>query len=123
MDWCWKWLVDFNAKKSQLVSFDWSNNPGSIDLTRSTTAVDPQHLKVKEQDTSLTKNYGITINIKIISSIQIFIFKIQVFGSRKLKKAIAIFGKAHSKMIELTFTLLAFALASKKSVYIFQSFF
>ena len=27
-----KWLVDFNAGKTQLVSFDWSNNNGSIDM-------------------------------------------------------------------------------------------
>ena len=26
-----KWLVDFNAGKAQLVSFDWSNNTGAID--------------------------------------------------------------------------------------------
>ena len=26
VDWCKKWLVDFNAGKTQLVSFDWSNN-------------------------------------------------------------------------------------------------
>ena len=32
MDWGKKWLVDFNAGKTQLVSFDWSNNTGSIDL-------------------------------------------------------------------------------------------
>ena len=25
-----KWLVDFNAGKTQLVSFDWSNNTGLI---------------------------------------------------------------------------------------------
>ena len=31
MDWDKKWLVDFNAGKTQLVSFDWSNNNGSID--------------------------------------------------------------------------------------------
>ena len=53
--------------------------------TRSTTPVDSWHLKVKEYDTSLTKNYCITINIKIISSIHIFIFKIQVLGSHELK--------------------------------------
>ena len=29
--WGKKWLVDFNAGKTQLVSFDWSNNNGSID--------------------------------------------------------------------------------------------
>ena len=27
-----KWLVDFNAGKTQLVSFNWSNNNGSIDV-------------------------------------------------------------------------------------------
>ena len=32
MDWGKKWLFDFNARKTQLVSFDWSNNNGSIDL-------------------------------------------------------------------------------------------
>ena len=47
--------------------------------------MDPQHLKDKEQDISITKNYCITINIKIISSIHIFILKIQVLGSLELK--------------------------------------
>ena len=32
MDWGKKWLVDFNAGKTQLVSFDWSSNSGSIDV-------------------------------------------------------------------------------------------
>ena len=32
MDWGKKWLVDFNARKTQLVSFDLSNNNGSIDV-------------------------------------------------------------------------------------------
>ena len=31
MDYWWKWLVDFNARKTQLVSFDWSNT-GTIDV-------------------------------------------------------------------------------------------
>ena len=31
-DWGKKWLVDFNAGKTQLVSFDRSNNNGSIDV-------------------------------------------------------------------------------------------
>ena len=30
VDWCKKWLVDFNAEKTQLVSFDQSNKSGSI---------------------------------------------------------------------------------------------
>ena len=32
MDWGKKWLVDFSAAKTQLVSFGWSNNNGSIDV-------------------------------------------------------------------------------------------
>ena len=32
VDWGTKWLVDFNAGKTQLVSFDRSNNNGSIDV-------------------------------------------------------------------------------------------
>ena len=32
MDWGKKWLVDFIAGKTQLVSFDQSNNNGSIDV-------------------------------------------------------------------------------------------
>ena len=27
-----KWLVDFNAARTQLVSFDWSNNTGASDV-------------------------------------------------------------------------------------------
>ena len=32
MDWGKKWVVDFNAGKTQLVLFDRSNNNGSIDV-------------------------------------------------------------------------------------------
>ena len=32
VDWGKKWLVDFNAGKIQLISFDRSNNSGSIDV-------------------------------------------------------------------------------------------
>ena len=32
VDWCRKWLVDFNAGEIQLVSFDRSNNSGAIDV-------------------------------------------------------------------------------------------
>ena len=32
MDWGRKWLVDFSAGKTQLVSFDRSNNTGAIDV-------------------------------------------------------------------------------------------
>ena len=32
MDWKRKWLLDFNAGKTQLVLFDWSNNTGAINV-------------------------------------------------------------------------------------------
>ena len=32
MNWGRKWFVDFNAGKTQLVSFDRSNNTGAIDV-------------------------------------------------------------------------------------------
>ena len=32
VDWGRKWLVDFNAGKTQLVSSDWSKNTGAIDV-------------------------------------------------------------------------------------------
>ena len=32
VDWGREWLVDFNAGKTQLVSFGWSNNTGAIDV-------------------------------------------------------------------------------------------
>ena len=32
VDWGKRWLVDFNAGKTQLISFDRSNNNGSIDV-------------------------------------------------------------------------------------------
>ena len=32
VDWGRKWLVDFNARKTQLVLFDWSSNTGAIDV-------------------------------------------------------------------------------------------
>ena len=32
VDWARKWLVDFNSGKTQLVSFDCSNNTGAVDV-------------------------------------------------------------------------------------------
>ena len=34
VDWRRKWLVDFNAEKTQLLSFDCSSNTGAIDVKR-----------------------------------------------------------------------------------------
>ena len=40
MDWGKKWLVDFSTGKTQLVSFDWSNNNCSIDLKMGGSALE-----------------------------------------------------------------------------------
>ena len=39
MDWDKKWLVDFNAGKTQLVSFEQSNNNGCIDVEMNRSAL------------------------------------------------------------------------------------
>ena len=44
MDWGKKWLVDFSAGKTQLDSFDWSNNNGSIDVEVDGSVLDENHL-------------------------------------------------------------------------------
>ena len=40
MDWCKKQLVDFNTGKTQLFSFDHSNNTGSIDVKMDRSALE-----------------------------------------------------------------------------------
>ena len=40
VDWVKKWLVDFNAGKTQLVLFDRSNNNGSIDVKMDGSVLD-----------------------------------------------------------------------------------
>ena len=44
VDWGKKWLVDFNAGKTQLVSFDRSNNTGSIDVKMDGSILEENHL-------------------------------------------------------------------------------
>ena len=56
VDWGKKWLVDFNAGKTQLVSFDWSNNNGFIDVK-----MDGSVLKEK----SSFKMLGLTFSSKL----------------------------------------------------------
>ena len=44
VDWGKKWIVDFNAGKTQLVSFDWSNTTGSIDVKTDGSVFRKNHL-------------------------------------------------------------------------------
>ena len=43
VDWGRKWLVDFNAGKTQLVSFDWSKNTGAIDVKMDGSVIEEKH--------------------------------------------------------------------------------
>ena len=46
VDWGKKWLVDFNAGKTQLVSFDRSNNSGSIDVKMDGSVLEKKSFKM-----------------------------------------------------------------------------
>ena len=56
MDWGKKWLVDFNAGKTKLVSFDQSNNTGSIDVKMNGSVLDEK---------SSFKMLGLTFSSKL----------------------------------------------------------
>ena len=56
MDWGKKWLVDFNAGKTQLVSFDLSNNNGSINVKMGGSIV---------EEKSSFKMLGLTFSSKL----------------------------------------------------------
>ena len=56
MDWGRKWLVDFNAGKTQLVSFDQSNNTGAIDVKMDESAL---------EEKSSFKMLGLTVSSKL----------------------------------------------------------
>ena len=85
-------------------------------VTSSTTAVDHQHLKVKEKDINLAKTNCITISIEKISSFQKFILKIQqILGSHELKSH-GIFDHAHPKYFWSDFNFCEFVSTCKNSV-------
>ena len=56
MDWGKKWLVDFNAGKTELVSFDRSKNNGSIDVKMGGSIL---------EDKSSFKMLGLTFSSKL----------------------------------------------------------
>ena len=56
LDWGKKWLVDFNAGKTQLVLFDQSNNNGSIDVKMDGSALEKK---------SSFKMLGLTFSCKL----------------------------------------------------------
>ena len=72
VDWGRKWLVDFNARKTQLVSFDWSNNTGAINVKKDRSALEARKTQLVLFDhsnntgTSDMKMDGSVIEKKII---------------------------------------------------------
>ena len=56
VDWGKKWLVDFNAGKTQLISFDWSKNKGSIDMKMDASVL---------EEKSSFKMLGLTFSSKL----------------------------------------------------------
>ena len=79
-------------------------------LTRSTTAVDPPHLKVKEKDVNLIKSYCITISIQ----------KNQLNSDCRVsgtKRSWPFLTMPTKKIIETTFSFPGFVPVCKKSVH------
>ena len=68
-----KWLVDFNAGKTQLVSFDRSNNDGSIDVKMDGSVL---------EEKSSFKILWLTFSFKIDRGS--YIFSIAKTGSQKI---------------------------------------
>ena len=46
MEWGEKWLVDFNAGKTQMVLFDQSNNTGAIDVKMDESVLEEKSFKM-----------------------------------------------------------------------------
>ena len=74
MDWGKKWLVDFNAGKTQLVLFDRSNNNGSVDVKMGGSIL---------EEKSLFKMLGLTLSSKLYWGS--YIISIAKLNPRKLE--------------------------------------
>ena len=63
VDWGKKWLVDLNAGKTQLVSFDWSNN-GSVDVkVGGSTLEEKSSFKLLCLTFSSKLDWGLTLSV------------------------------------------------------------
>ena len=94
VDWGKEWLVDFNARKTQLVSFDRSNNNGSIDVKMDRSVL---------EEKSSFKMLGLT-----------FSFKLDL-GSYIISIANAAFNKTGALIRSMTF------LSSEVALYLYKS--
>ena len=62
-----KWLVDFNAEKTQLNSFDWFNNTGSINV-KMNALEEKSSFKILELTFSSKVDGAITLSLLLKSS-------------------------------------------------------
>ena len=74
MDWSWKWLVDFNAGKTQPVLFNQSNNTGAIDVKTDESVLDEKSFKMLELTFSSKFDRGSYIRVNC-KKMDIIIFK------------------------------------------------
>ena len=58
VDWGKKWLVDFNAGETQLVSFDWSNNNGSANVKMDGSVLEEKSFKMQGLTFSSKLDWG-----------------------------------------------------------------
>ena len=98
MDWGRKWLIDFNAGKTQFVSFDQSNNSGATDVKMDGSVL---------EEKSSSKTLGLTFSSKLdwgsyIISIQEFIQAI-LMSRRRPKKLNLITEFSNSIFIKFYF--------------------
>ena len=73
VDWVKKWLVNFSAMKTQLVSFDLSNNTGSIDVKMDGSAFEEKSSIAK----TASKKIGVLIcSMKFLSpEVALYLYK------------------------------------------------
>ena len=58
VDWGRKWLVDFNTEKTQLVSFDWSNNTDANNVKMDGSFLEEKSFKLLELIFSSKLDWG-----------------------------------------------------------------
>ena len=72
VDWGKKWLVDFNAGKTQLVSFDWSNNNGSLDVKMDGSVLEEKSSFKMLRLTFSSKQFSFPLIIYYLNGISFF---------------------------------------------------
>ena len=81
LNWVRKWLVDFNAGKFQLVSFDRSNNTSAIDVKMDGSVLEKKsYFKILELSKTASKKIGVLIrSLKFLSpEVALYLYKFTI---------------------------------------------